>query len=235
MTIPARRRVSAGPLLVAGVPSWRFEANGAHALFLGRGVPARGDALPRGLLPGDVAPAWLRQVHADGVREATAGACGEGDALVTDRPGIAATVATADCVPVLVASPGAVAAVHAGWRGIVAGVVAAALERLRDRGGLDRSVAWIGPSIGSCCYEVSEEVAGRVGEAAGADVRRAGTGGRPHLDLAAAVAAQLGAAGVEHIVSVDLCTRCRPEWLWSHRRDGEGCGRNLAMIWRDRS
>ncbi|KAB2958443.1 MAG: laccase domain-containing protein, partial [Thermoanaerobaculia bacterium] len=61
---------------------------------------------------------------------------------------------------------------------------------------------------------------------------RPGARGRPHLDLPSAVAAQLGAAGVERIVHVDVCTRCRAEWLWSHRRDGEGCGRNLALIWR---
>lgn len=188
--------------------------------------------MPLGMLPAGVEQAWLRQVHSACVLEASAGASGEGDALVTSLPGLAATVVTADCVPVLVASPEAVAAVHAGWRGVVAGVVPAALDELRARGGLERAVAWLGPAIGACCYEVGEEVAARVAAAAGTDVRRAGERGRPHLDLSRAVAAQLAAAGVERIVRVEACTRCRAEWLWSHRRDGDGCGRNLAMIWR---
>ncbi|KAB2959206.1 MAG: polyphenol oxidase family protein, partial [Thermoanaerobaculia bacterium] len=161
MTTPAER-VTAAPVPLAGVPAWRFGAHGASALFLGRGAPARGASISPELLPESVAPAWLRQVHSARVLEAAAGACGEGDALVTGRAGVAATVATADCVPVLLAVPGAVAAVHAGWRGVVAGVVPAALERVRERGDLARAVAWIGPSIGPCCYEVGEEVAAQV-------------------------------------------------------------------------
>jgi YfiH family protein len=223
---------TAAPEMLAGVPAWRSAAHGACALFLGRGAPARGAALPAGILPAGVASAWLRQVHSARVVEAAAGACGEGDALITAQRGLAATVATADCVPVLVATPAAVAAVHAGWRGIAGGVVAAALARLRAHGGLEAGVAWVGPAIGACCYEVGEEVAARVVEAAGAGARREGRGARPHLDLAHAVAAQLAAAGVGRIVRLAPCTRCRSDWLWSHRRDGEDCGRNLSMIWR---
>jgi YfiH family protein len=229
---PRVELVTAAPETLAGIPAWRFEAHGACALFLGRGAPARDAALPAGILPAGVAPAWLRQVHSARVLDTVAGACGEGDALVTGQRGLAATVASADCVPVLISTPGAVGAVHAGWRGVAAGIIPAALARMSAHGGLERGIAWVGPAIGACCYEVGEEVAARVVEAAGAETRREGRGARPHLDLAHAVAVQLAAAGIERIVCLGLCTRCRPEWLWSHRRDGEGCGRNLSMIWR---
>jgi len=78
-------------------------------------------------------------------------------------------------------------------------------------------------------------VAAAVVAAARRDVSRPGPRGRPHLDLAAAVAAQLAAAGVEEIRSLGVCTRCHPEWLASHRRDGAGAGRNRAWILRRRS
>ena len=220
------------PHTVAGVPAWRIEDSGTTALFLGRGAPRRDGAWAPELLPAGVARAWLHQVHSNRVVEAAPGACGEADALVTTRPGLAAIVATADCVPVLLASPAAIAAVHAGWRGVTAGVIAATVERLARHGGAREMAAWIGPAIGPCCYEVGPEVARRVAEAGGAECVREGPRGRPHADLALAVARQLAAAGVGRLVAVPWCTRCHPEWLWSHRRDGEAAGRNLALIWR---
>jgi YfiH family protein len=218
------------PEIAGGRAVWRFAAVGARALFVGRGAAAAAGGLPTELLPAGVERAWLRQVHSARVLEAVPGVGGEGDALVVRRPGLAATVATADCVPVLIAAPAALAAVHAGWRGIAAGVVPAALARL---GELRGATAWIGPAIGPCCYEVGDEVAAAVVgvSAAGACVVP-GESGRPHLDLASAVAHQLGAAGVGRIVTVGACTRCHPEWLWSHRRDGAAAGRNLALIWK---
>ncbi len=207
---------------------WRARLDGAALLVVGRGAPARDAPWPAALLPAGVVPAWLRQIHSATVLEARAGACGEGDALIARGGGLAATVAVADCVPVLLAGARGVAAVHAGWRGLVAGVVPAAVARL---GAV--AAAWIGPAIGPCCYEVAEEVAAAVVAASAAGVRRAGPRGRPHLDLAAAAAAQLAAAGVGAATILRHCTRCRAEWLESHRRDAERAGRNLAAIWRE--
>ena len=93
--------------------------------------------------------------------------------------------------------------------------------------------AWIGPAIGSCCYEVGEEVSSAVVVATGGDtslVHRGATG-RPHLDLQRAAALQLRAAGVQEIRRVELCTRCNPDLLHSYRRQGPGGGRNVALIW----
>ena len=207
---------------------WRGRLGGAHLLFVGRGAPGRDTPWPAALLPAGVERAWLRQVHAATVREARAGDCGEGDALLVGRTGLAAIVAVADCVPVLLAGARGLAAVHAGWRGLVAGVLPAALARL---GRID--AAWIGPAIGPCCYEVSAEVAAAVVTASAPAVRRPGWRGRPHLDLAAAAAAQLAAAGVGSATILRHCTRCRGEWLESHRRDGGRAGRNLAAVWRE--
>lgn len=211
---------------------WGGSAGGAEVRFVGRGpaaprqrVLARAGGVPR--LP----VAWLRQVHSDRVREAGVGECGEGDALWTDRPRLALAVATADCVPLVLAGGGLVAAVHAGWRGIVAGVVPATVATLDAAA--SQLAAWIGPAIGPCCYEVSDEVAAQVVEASTAAVARPSPAGgeRPHLDLVAAVEHQLAGAGVERIERLACCTRCAGEWLWSYRREGTGAGRNLAFAW----
>jgi YfiH family protein len=218
------------PQVTNGIAVWSYAFRSWHGLFLGRGAPPRGEALPSGLVPPSVASAWLRQEHGSRVLAAHAGDCGAGDALVVRAPGIAAVVATADCVPILAIGRDAVA-VHAGWRGIVAGIVPRAIEAL-DAG--EPLAAWIGPAIGPCCYEVGEEVARAVEAACAAPVRAApSAAGRPRIDLRRAVAAQLVAAGVGTIRLVDHCTRCRPEWLSSHRRDGESAGRNLAVLWRE--
>ena len=135
------------------------------------------------------------------------------------------------------------AAVHAGWRGIVAGVVPRALDALAERGVPPTAVAaWIGPSIGACCYEVSEEVAVRVASVSGPEcvVPRPAGGphsggsdgsGLPHLDLVAAVRHQLTVAGVPSPRVVLRCTRCDAETLWSYRREGKAAGRNHAFVW----
>ena len=212
---------------IDGVKLWPLAEAGVAGFFAGRGVPERGAPDLARLLPPGVAPAWLRQVHGARVHEARPGPCGDGDALYVEDPGIAAIVAVADCLPILVSTPGAALAIHAGWRGLVAGVVGAALARTGEPG---RAIAWIGPAIGPCCYEVGLDVAERVAAASTPSVVRPGPG-RPRLDLASAAAAQLAAAGVRRIRHFDLCTRCHPGRLWSHRREGESAGRNLAAIW----
>jgi YfiH family protein len=216
------------PELWRGVPCWKLEQGAFHARFLGLGAPARAPELAGWLEPRLEAVSWLHQCHGEVVLEAEPGLTGDGDALVLRRPGIAAVVATADCVPVIVLGEEAGAAIHAGWRGVAAGVVGRALDRL----GETARAAWIGPAIGPCCYEVGADVATAVVAASDPRVAVPGRGERPHLDLRRAVAVQLAARGVGAITIVDVCTRCHPELLSSHRRDGARAGRNLSALWR---
>lgn len=103
--------------------------------------------------------AFVKQVHGATVVEAVGpGMLGEADAIVTAEFSLPIAVATADCVPVIIEAPQAVAVVHAGWRGALAGVLPAALAMMRDRGHRPERAA-VGPAIGPCCYEVGEEVA----------------------------------------------------------------------------
>ncbi len=195
--------------------------------FLGRAVSGATAA----------APAWLRQRHgADARRAAGPGPAGDGDALIVSAPGVAATVFVADCVPVLIAAGDAVAAVHAGWRGLANGVLASAVHELREQNGApsrggEPAEAWIGPAIGPCCYEVGEDVAVQVERRSGAAVVARRPGRKPHLDLPLAASRQLADLGVERVSTVERCVRCDPDW-WSYRRDGPRAGRNYGFIWR---
>ncbi len=139
-------------------------------------------------------------------------------------------VRVADCVPILVATTdrGEIAAIHAGWRGVAAGVVGAAMGRLAGR----ERVAAIGPCIGPCCFEVGAEVVPQVLAAADGDeaivARR--EGGKAYLDLRRAVRRQLERAGAGDIEDVPGCTKCDSERFFSFRRDGARSGRHLAVI-----
>jgi purine-nucleoside/S-methyl-5'-thioadenosine phosphorylase / adenosine deaminase len=217
---------------IAGTWVWRESRGDVAVLFTGRGPGGTREEVLRRVEPGAPPVAWARQVHSARVLAAgSPGEQGEGDALVTSRSGLALCAVTADCVPVLLAGPGGLAAVHAGWRGIAGGVVAAALARLAAP--LSAWTAWIGPAIGACCYEVGDDVAAQVAAASSPAVILLGPAGRPHLDLHAAVRLQLSEAGVTKTFSLPLCTRCEEEWLWSYRREGKKAGRNLAVIWRE--
>jgi YfiH family protein len=225
------------PAIAGGYPLWRDGVGGVEVRFVGRGPErSREQTLAAVELPAPPVAA-LRQVHSARVVAVDgAGFAGEGDALVTERAHLGLSVITADCVPLLLAAPDVVgwrlAAVHAGWRGIVGGVVTAALSRLlADEASRAAVRAWLGPAIGSCCYEVGEEVAGPVVAASAPEVASEGPRGRPHLDLRRAVSLQLAAAGVPAPRIVGPCTRCHPEVLWSYRRDGAKAGRNIAFIW----
>lgn len=155
----------------------------------------------------------------------------DADAIVLRHAPGAAAVRTADCASILLAhkGSGAVAAVHAGWRGVVAGVVPAALSALGS-GTPSEVIAALGPCIGPCCFEVGEEVAEAISAACGSAVTRPGPRGRPHVDLAAAVVAQLARAGVSAIERVGGCTVCSAQRWHSYRRDGAQSGRMLAVI-----
>jgi YfiH family protein len=212
---------------------WAGELGTAHFAFYGKATTGSEDSLLAALLRSGLELATMRQIHSARVLDASAGACGDGDALVTGATGLALRVATADCVPVLLASPAAIAAVHAGWRGLAEGILEAAVRRFPARGPIS---AVIGPAIGACCYEVGPEVATAVANRSASDevIRRRDGRGRPHLDLRLAALLQLRCAGVEKVATHDACTRCEAERLWSYRREGKGAGRNLALIWRER-
>lgn len=167
--------------------------------------------------------ASLKQIHSSVtlMADRPTGCVGEGDALVTDQPGIAVSVRTADCFPILLvdARGQVVAAVHAGWRGTADHVVT---EALRKMGIAPRDVyAAIGPGIGACCYEVGADVARLFGRE---------TAGR--IDLAEANRRQLLEAGVpdDRIEVLGACTYCDPDRFHSYRRDPKVAGRMISYI-----
>lgn len=150
----------------------------------------------------------------------------EADGQATALPDVAAVVLVADCLPVALIADEAVAMIHAGWRGLSAGVLAEGVAALRELGAQGPVAAAIGPGAGRCCYEVGEEVhAAFAGH--GPDVR---DGGR--LDLKAIATRQLAEANVEEVHDVGLCTMCQEELFFSHRRDGGRTGRQGGVAWR---
>jgi YfiH family protein len=173
-----------------------------------------------------------RQVHGTRVRRATeppgpARRVADEDGQATALPDAACAVFVADCVPVLLAAEGAVAAVHGGWRGLAGGILAEGVAALRDVGGRGPIQAAIGPSARGCCYEVGEEVHAAL---AAHGARR----GERNLALEVVVRDQLRAAGVGEIHDTGLCTLCAdPALLFSHRRDGGRTGRQAGLVWRD--
>jgi polyphenol oxidase len=158
------------------------------------------------------------------------------DAVVSSTPGVACSIRTADCVPILVAEQksGAVAALHAGWRGAAAGIVEAGVQALAARAaGGTEFVAAIGPHISVRAFEVSEEVAGELSAASpDRDVIDRNFGTRPHVDLRRMVRSQLRAAGIDEGAIDDVvgCTVGDPESFFSYRRDGRRSGRHLSAI-----
>jgi len=144
----------------------------------------------------------------------------EVDGHVTDLEGLGLLVLAADCLPVALAAPGRVAMLHAGWRGVAGGILARGVEAFDQP-----PAAVIGPGIGRCCFEVGPEVV-----AAFADVPAA-TEGRM-LDLRLVAEARLLAAGAASVAHVDLCTSCRDDLFFSHRRDDGVTGRQGGLVWR---
>lgn len=184
--------------------------------------PAELAARRRAVAPGEWT--WLRQVHGARVVEvATPGehAGAEADAAVTAVPGAVLAVHTADCAPVLLESADAavVGAAHAGWRGLVEGVLeqtVASMERLGATG----IRAWVGPHIRGRCYEFGPDELDLVAARYGDDVRATTAWGTPALDVTATVRDALGAVGVE-VSDRGGCTACEPHRLWSHRARGD--------------
>jgi YfiH family protein len=155
----------------------------------------------------------------------------EADGVTSSTVGLAACVAVADCVPILLARPDgrAVAAVHAGWRGTLARIAAEGVRALATGGDGEAPLAVIGPSIGPCCYQVSEDLADQFAAAFGPRVIQRGARG-PHLDLWVANERALRDAGVVRVAQLRRCTACEPRLFYSHRRDGGRTGRMVAFV-----
>jgi len=148
----------------------------------------------------------------------------EGDAVATALTGVATAVHVADCLPIAVGGAAGVAMVHAGWRGLAAGIVAEGMRALRELGVAGDLQAAIGPGVGGCCYETDDEVRQRFAAYDASSGRL--------LDLKAVAAAQLREAGVALIEDCGVCTICSPPGrLFSHRRDGVRTGRQGGFAW----
>lgn len=197
----AANRARALAALGASLDAWTSgkQVHGAHVARVGRGERGRGARSPDDTLPGT-------------------------DGLVTDEPGTALAVLTADCVPVLLADPArrTIGVAHAGWRGLVAGVVERTVEEL---GAPDGVRAYVGPSIGPCCYEVGPEVSDAARAALGDDVARDG-----RLDLWRGTVVALRRAGVRAISVSALCTRSEPHRFYSHRAGDAARQGLVAMV-----
>jgi YfiH family protein len=159
----------------------------------------------------------------------------EADALVAARPDVVVGVRTADCVPLLLVEPRRrwAAAVHAGWRGTLAGIATAAVRAAREAGVAPAQLlAALGPSIGACCYEVSPELGESFVSAGLAEACVLRDGCRPHLDLRLANQVLLERAGVPAagIQTVGPCTRCASDRYHSFRANPDAAGRQVSWI-----
>jgi YfiH family protein len=179
-----------------------------HGSVVGR-VRATGERFG----PGGVVPVELEDRASQPMFEA--------DGHAVAAPGLAAMVLTADCIPVVLGCEGAAAALHAGWRGLAAGVLEEGVSALREVGGTGDIAAVVGPCAGACCYEVGEEV-----HAAFAWAHRTGR----LIDLRAIAHERLLAAGVAQVADVAACTIC-DERFFSHRREGASAGRQAGLAW----
>ena len=178
---------------------------------------------------------FVHQVHgtelrrlsrADVEREHAAGpgSLRHADGQITTEPGLAAAALTADCLAVAIAGEGAVAMIHAGWRGLAGGILAAGVEALRAAGARGPLAAAVGPGAGRCCYEVGAEVHAAFGD------RPDDVPNGAHLDLAAIAGHDLRAAGVGEVATLGLCTICTG-LFFSHRRDRGVTGRQAGIAW----
>jgi YfiH family protein len=168
----------------------------------------------------------VRQVHGGRVVVADRpGHHGDADAIVTTTPGLVLSVRVADCAPIalLAEADGVVGVVHAGWRGIVAGVIPAAVDAMRELGARDiRAV--LGPCIHAECYEFGADELGRIASQLGETVRGTTAWGTPALDVPAAVRSM-----IPGVVDESVCTACSPDH-WSFRKDGDE-QRQAVLAW----
>ena len=239
-------------------PNWPAPTN-VHALTTTRRLSGRSlppyDAFNLGLRSGEdpvivqanrdalqshfalpAAPRWLCQVHGNRSLRLTEEILAEpeADAAFTARTGVVLAVLTADCLPILVSSDdGAeIAAIHAGWRGLAAGVIESCITRLLTQ--RERLLVWLGPAIGPASYEVGDEVRTAFAEAdaAAAAAFTATRGGHWRCDLYALARRRLAILGIPRVYGGDFDTFTDSRF-YSHRRDGVRSGRFATLIWRD--
>jgi YfiH family protein len=183
----------------------------------------------------------MKQVHGEHVTEVTDAnvkEAGEADAMVTAKANVFLGVLTADCVPILMIAPKQrlAAAVHAGWRGSLAGIAANVVKYFADNYNVasEHLEAALGPAIGSCCYEVGEDVVrplvARWGRLAEESV--SASGAKAHLDLRRLNQAILAAAGLppDRIFTSGPCTKCTGDEFFSYRRAGQETGRQMSVV-----
>jgi YfiH family protein len=180
-------------------------------------------------------PAWLNQVHGITVvaAETTKGAAPDADASQTRVPEVACAVLTADCLPLLLCDEqgSQVAAIHAGWRGLLAGVIEATLENLHTP--LEHWMAWLGPAIGPSAFKVGNEVREQF-VAADPQATQAFQAIDPNAwygNLYLLAKLRLAKYGVHRVYGGDLCTFSDASRFYSFRRDGVNTGRMASLIW----
>ena len=183
-------------------------------------------------------PVWLDQCHGTRVLDLDTDADGtlpqKADAATAQTAGRVCAVLSADCLPVLLTdtSGSCVAAVHAGWRGLAAGVIE---ETVMAFGGSPSvMLAWLGPCIGASMFEIGPEVRDALLKAdpGASGCFQAGRDDRWHADLQGLARRRLGGLGVQSITAAEICTYSDPARFFSHRRDGR-CGRMATLIWRE--
>jgi len=226
-----------GDLLEVALPGGgraAFTTRAAGNLSLSAGIDHERGFAARERLCGALGLRWLcagPQIHGTLVRRVWRAELRGGqplpdaaDGSATALPEVGVMALAADCVPIVLGAPGAVAAVHAGWRGLAAGVIEEGVLALREVSGSEEGeiAAVVGPCAGACCYEVGEEVQ----EA----FQGAGRVGARILDLRRLARERLLSAGVAHVQDLDICTIC-DERLFSHRREGSAAGRQAAIAW----
>jgi len=180
-------------------------------------------------------PVWLQQVHGTAVvNAATAGISPQADAAFSTQPGVVCAVLTADCLPVLLADTAGqcVAAAHAGWRGLAAGVIEQAVTAMARPG--ENLLAWLGPAIGPSAYRVGDEVrdAFTAHDRAAAGAFRQGPDGGWFADLYRLARQRLAACGITAVYGGGFCSFTDAERFYSYRRDG-ATGRMATLIWLD--
>ena len=189
---------------------------------------------------------FTQQTHSENIRLVTEQDAGKGllrprdytevDALITDTPGLSLVVFSADCGTILLYDPvhRAIGAVHAGWRGVAAGLVAKTALKMHDTFGTEPGdlLCALGPAIGPCCFETDDDVPAAMHDALGAqaDPFLTRRGAKWHIDLKAINAHWLKSLGVRHIDICPHCTACRQDLYWSHRKVGNARGAQIALL-----
>ena len=220
------------------VPEWPAPP-GVRAFSTTRNAGATGESVEQAILPWlPSSPRWLRQVHGADVHDAdqdrNISERPRADAIFTRAVNTVCAIQTADCLPVLLADrrDSVVAAAHAGWRGLAAGVLESTLRALRTDPGL--TLAWIGPGIGPGAYEVGADVrdAHCAFDPGAATCFVSHAPGKWLADLNALARRRLERAGVRAIYGGGRCTFTETAYFHSYRRDGARAGRMISVIWR---